>query len=92
MDEVLRFSPRAAAALLLRGLVMRDERAGVAWSDMVLWFLLLSRIVRGRPREYQSGSGFISSGGAMAAEERACLRRDQSRVAIWCEAVLGHVI
>lgn len=34
-EDVDRFSPSAAAALVLLGLVMRDERAGVAWNDMV---------------------------------------------------------
>jgi hypothetical protein len=35
-EDVDRFSPRAAAALGLRDFVIREERAGVAWSDMVL--------------------------------------------------------
>ena len=34
-EDVDRFSPSVAAALVLLGLVMRDERAGVAWNDMV---------------------------------------------------------
>jgi hypothetical protein len=34
-EDVDRFSPRVAAALVLLGLVMRDERAGVAWRDML---------------------------------------------------------
>lgn len=33
-EETDRFSPNADAALRRLGLVMRDERAGVAWSDM----------------------------------------------------------
>lgn len=34
-EDVDRFSPSAAAALVLLGLVMRDERAGVAWNDIL---------------------------------------------------------
>ena len=34
-DEVVRFKPNAAIALFLLGLVMRDERAGVVWKDML---------------------------------------------------------
>lgn len=37
-DEVFRFSPNAAAALVLRGVLMRDERAGVAWKDISMIF------------------------------------------------------
>jgi len=34
-DEVVRLRPSAATALLLLGLVMRDECAAVAWKDIV---------------------------------------------------------
>jgi hypothetical protein len=39
-DEVVRFNPNAATALVLLGLVMRDERAGVAWKDILQAFRL----------------------------------------------------
>jgi hypothetical protein len=38
-DEVFRFNPNAATALVLLGLVMREERAGVAWKDMSMFLL-----------------------------------------------------
>lgn len=34
-DDVPLLNPSAACALGLRDLVMREERAGVAWKDMV---------------------------------------------------------
>jgi hypothetical protein len=39
-EEVVRCSPNAAIALVRLGLVMRDERAGVAWKDMFNGFYL----------------------------------------------------
>jgi hypothetical protein len=43
-DEVVRFSPKAATALVLLGFVMRDERAGVAWKDILQSSRLLLRL------------------------------------------------
>jgi hypothetical protein len=44
-EDVDRLSPKAAAALGLLELVMRDERAGVVWNDITRWqiFSLLRR-------------------------------------------------
>lgn len=38
--EAVRLRPSFAAPLVLRGLVMREECAGVHWNDMLLAFVL----------------------------------------------------
>lgn len=46
-DDVDRFSPKAAAALVLLVLVIREERAGVAWKDMFALHALGGRKMKG---------------------------------------------
>jgi hypothetical protein len=43
-DVVVRFSPKAATALVRLGLAMRDERAGVVWKDILQSSRLLLRL------------------------------------------------